>query len=435
MELRVLLWPSIVRAISESKTMLNKWLGRKDGKGSERSSQPSTPVSKPARPPAPATRSVPAPPQAALKNDEGAVAEARAKAALATMASSTPATRSLKDLGLEDGAGVREEAAARFAAGEHKMAIDLLVQQLNKTRGQSPKEIWFMLMDAYQALGQQAAFEKSASMYADFFKTSPPSWEADIVPGTGQGASMGLNVLVLDGKPSGIHPDKLKAFVGESRRVHQARLDLSRTRLDEDQVQRVEDLRSLLGLMRKLRRNEVKVLLMGENQLVELLRAVIQKDLPVPNADQYWLLLLEFMQWRGQETAFDELALQFAQRFGISAPGFERSGVIAEAPVEEPINPQNEMGLVPPKVLDDGAMELWCEQVEAALPMTEAPLMLDFRKVHQVAFHASGDLAARLVQWARPPEAYTLVGPSELVLALFEITGVAPQVIIEPRKR
>ena len=415
--------------------MLNKWLGRKDGKGSERPSQPSVPVSKPARASVPTARQMPAPPQAALKNDEGAVAEARAKAALATMVGSVPAARSMKDLGLEEGADVRQEAAARFAAGEHKRAIDLLVQQLNKTRGQSPKEIWFMLMDAYQALGQQAAFEKSASMYADFFKTSPPSWEAHVVPGAGQGASMGLNVLVLDGKPSGIHADKLKAFVAESRRVRQARLDLSRTRLDEDQVQRAEDLRSLLALMKKLRRNEVKVLLMGENQLVEGLRSVIQKDLPVPNADQYWLLLLEFMQWRGQETAFDELALQFAQRFGISAPGFEPGGVVAEAPVEEPVSPKSEMGLLPPKVLDDAAMELWCEQVEAALPLAEGPLLLDFRKVHQVAFHAAGDLAARLLQWGRPPESYTLAGPSELVLALFEIPGVASQVIVEPRKR
>ena len=421
--------------------MLKKWFGGKDEKESgvpsqapARASKPSQSGSHASRPPASTpTRSEPVP---VLKNDEGAAAEARAKAAMATMAAAMPITRTMKDLGLEEDAGVREEAAARFAAGEQKMAIDLLVQQLNRTRGQSPRPIWFMLMDAYQALDQQAAFEKSASMYADFFKTSPPSWEGESTEKKGLGASMGLNVLVLDGNPAQIHPEKLKAFLSESRRAQHARLDLSRTRLDEDHVQRVEDLKALLALMRKLRRDEVQVLLMGENQLVEILRTVIQKDLPVPSADQYWLLLLEFMQWRGQENAFDELALQFADRFRLSAPGFEMSGIIAQAPVEAAAPaPESESGLLPPAVLDEGAMEQWCGRIETALPMADPPLVLDFRAVRQVSFHAAGDFAARLMRWGRSPDTFSLTGPSELVVALFEITGVAPQVAIEARKR
>lgn len=415
--------------------MLNKLFGKKDPKESSAVSQPPSRVPPKAPAPRPAAP-VPAP-APAVRNDDGALAEARAKEAIASMAASAPVVHTNQELGLDEDAGIREQAAARFAAGEQKMAIDLLVQQLNRTRGQSPKAIWFMLMDAYQALDQQAAFEKSASMYAEFFKTSPPSWESEKQLGVpGQGTSMGLNVLVLDGNPSQIHPEKLKAFVSESRRVQHARLDLSRTRLDEDHVQRVEDLKALLGLMKKLRRHEVNVLLMGENQLVEILRTVIQKDLPVPNADQYWLLLLEFMQWRGQESAFDELALQFAGRFGVSAPGFEADGVIAQAPVESTASVDEESeGLVPPAVLDEAAMDLWCARVEAALPGLEPPLVLDFRSVRQVSFHAAGDLAARLTRWARPAETYSVVGPSELVVALFEITGVAPQVVIEARKR
>lgn len=414
--------------------MLNKLFGKKDPKESSAVSQPPSRVPPKAPAPRPAAPVAAAP---AVRADDGVLAEARAKEAIASMAASAPVVHTNQELGLGEDAGIREQAAARFAAGEQKMAIDLLVQQLNRTRGGSPKAIWFMLMDAYQALDQQAAFEKSASMYAEFFKTSPPSWESEKrLDAPGQGASMGLNVLVLDGNPSQIHPEKLKAFVSESRRVQHARLDLSRTRLDEDHVQRVEDLKALLGLMKKLRRHEVKVLLMGENQLVEILRTVIQKDLPVPSADQYWLLLLEFMQWRGQESAFDELALQFAGRFGVSAPGFETNGVIAQAPVESSASVDDGMeGLMPPAVLDEAAMELWCVRVEAALPGVEPPLLLDFRSVRQVSFHAAGDLAARLTRWGRPAETYSVVGPSELVVALFEITGVAPQVVIEARKR
>ncbi len=422
--------------------MLKKLFGKKDDKETGAASQvPSRSSSAasvpPSRPPAAplAPRSPVAAP--ALRNEEGVAAEARARAAMAAVAAAVQPAHTIEDFGLGEGAGVREEAAARFSAGEHKMAIDLLVQQLNRTKGNSPKAIWFMLMDAYQALDQQAAFEKSAALYASFFKTSPPSWEGETVRSIpGQGSAMGRNVLVLDGFPSQIHPEKLKDFLSVSRNLGQARLDLSRTRLDEDHIQRVEDLKALLGLMRKLRRYEVKVLLMGENQLVEVLRTVIQKDLPVPSADQYWLLLLEFMQWRGQEAAFDELALSYASRFLISAPGFEFSGVIAEAPVEKPPEaPAEGDGLTPPVNLDEGAMAVWCDRIEAALPMAEPPLVIDFSHVRQVSFHAAGDLAARLTRWNRPADTFSLVGPSELISALFEITGVTPQVILEARKR
>lgn len=374
--------------------------------------------------------------------EDALLAEERARSAMAAVAAAASPPPPPK-IDLPEDAGVREQAAAYFAAGEHKRAIDLLVGHLNKTAGKAPKSIWFMLMDAYQALGQQAAFEKSAWLFADFFKTSPPSWETLPSPSASPspGPAMGRNVLVVDGLPSRAHPEKLKDYVAAARQAKNAKLDLSRTRLDEDHAQRSDDLKVLLQLMRRLRRHQVPTLLMGENQLVEVLRTVIQQDLPVPQADLYWELLLEFMQWRGQEDAYEDLAIEFAKKFGRSAPGYEFSGVIALAPDDQPApSPvSTERALDPPAVLDDAAMEIWCERLELELgpcpPTLDTPANLDFGKVRMVSFSAAGAFASRLNQWGWDSDAVVVVHPSELVSALFDITGVSGQVHIQPRKR
>lgn len=373
--------------------------------------------------------------------EDAVLAEERARAAMAAV-SAAAAPPPAPQISLPEDAGVREQAAAYFSSGEHKRAVDLLVGHLNKTAGNAPRSIWFMLMDAYQALGQQAAFEKSAWLFADFFKTSPPSWEQAPTPvQSSVGSAMGRNVLVVDGLPSRAHPEKLKDYVAAAREANHAKLDLSRTRLDEDHAQRSDDLKVLLQLMRRLRRHQVPTLLMGENQLVEVLRTVLQQDLPVPQADLYWELLLEFMQWRGQEDAFEDLAISFAKRFGRSAPGYEFSGVIALAPDDQPHSPQTgSMGpLSPPETLDDASMAMWCERLDMEFgvspPTLDSPIRLDFSHVRQVSFSSAGLLASQLKKWGWNTDAVVLASPSELVSALFDITGVSGQVHIQPRKR
>ena len=364
-------------------------------------------------------------------SETGRLAEQRALDARAALTSPPPGIAAGPVL--TEWAGPQEQAAALFAMGEHKRAIDVLVGHLNHTAGNAPRAFWFMLMDAYEALGQQEAFEKSAYFFADFFKTSPPSWEgAALAPSTT--GPVGRNVLVLDGSPSQAHPDKLKDFVAAAREAGRAKLDMSRTRLDDDHVQRTDDLRSLLDLMRRLRRRQVKVVLMGETPTVEILRQVIQHDVPVPSQVLYWDLLLEFMQWRGQEQQYEDLAIRFAARFGRSAPGFEPTGVVAEAPTETaPMEPAS--GHVPPAVLDDTAMEAWCQGLETSLPAPGEVERLDFRRVRHISFSAAGVFADRLRQWDLPNTSWVVAQPSELVWTLFDITGVAGQVSLEPRRR
>src|SRR5690606_30740197 len=124
-------------------------------------------------------------------------------------------------------------------------------------------------------------------------------------------------------------------------------------------------------------------------------------------------------------------------RFGRSAPGYEMDGVVAAAPMDTAPASSSE-GLEPPPTLDEAAMEQWCDRIERltpAAPTLEKPLRLDLAGVRMVAFGAAGILASRLRQWAWPPAAVVLEAPSELVWALFDITGVSGQAHIQPRRR
>lgn len=427
--------------------MFEKLFGKKEEK------QDKKPPEKPAVAPVPAKKPPEKPPVQPIMpgerreprpmlrvSEDGVAAEERAKAAIAAInqAGSVHTPPPAPRVELPESAGVREQSAAYFANGEHKRAIDLLVLHLNKTSGDAPKSIWFMLMDAYQALGQQAAFEKSAWMFSEFFKVSPPSWEPVETDASEQKKTMGRNVLVLDGIPSRAHPEKVRDFIAAARQEGQARLDLSRTRLDEDHVQRAEDLQIILDLMRKLRRYAISTLLMGENQLVEVLRAVIQNDLPAPRQDLYWLLLLEFMQWRGSEEAYEDLAISFGKKFGKSAPGYETSGAIALAPTETLGETEAEAldVLQPPPILDEITMRSWLAQLEPLLPSEgEVPLRVEMRHVRLISFAAAGLFASALRAWDRGAPRLVIVYPSELLHALFDVTGIAGLVSIEPRKR
>ena len=427
--------------------MLEKLFGgRKDEKKSGTSKKQEAPAPRPSPQPRSSETTPPKESAEAVKplspkkpflhvSEDSLAAEERARAAIAALNAAVPAPVTHR-FDLPETSGVREKAAALFAVDEHKQAIDLLVLDLNKSMGNSPKPIWFMLMDAYQALDQQAAFEKSASLFANFFKTSPPSWEGGTSPKpVASSLGIGRNVLVLDGQPSQIHSDKLRDFLTSARQEKKAKLDLSRSRLDEDHALRVDDLRVLLNLMKKLRQHHISTLLMGENQVVEVLRTVIQRELPVPSAELYWELLLEFLQWRGQEDAFEDLAIQYADRFRRSAPGYERDGVVAQAPTEDHSALETPAGVVPPVNLSEAEMTRWLEAVDAHLPLGEGVLWLDFRHVHRVSFDAATLFASRLRSWNLSRENVTLDQPNELVSALFDITGVSDQTTLIPRKR
>lgn len=331
---------------------------------------------------------------------------------------------------------IREEAAAAFSGSDPSRALDLLVSYLNSHYEDAPQSVWFMLMDGYKALNRQKAFNACAKMFASYFKTSPPSWdEVEVKLSEAPASSKGAGVLIIDGPISQMESSLLKSFIKATKDSKEGTLDLSRASLSDDEVQRIDDISILLKFMRRLRRNEVSVLLMGENQLVETLRAIVSKNLPLSSLELYWELVLEFLQWRGQKDSFEEMAIMFGRHFSRSAPGFEDDGVVA-IPPQEKIEELVEINVIRPHpFIDEDYVQSWCEEISMMLPSEEDVLRVDFSQVHRITYKAAQYLAGKLLEWDLPVHNIVFVHPSELISALLEISGISGMVSIEPRRR
>lgn len=331
---------------------------------------------------------------------------------------------------------VREEAASLFAYGQTEKAGAILLRHIEETHGTCPVPVWMMLLDVYQASGQIHEFEKLATVFARHCGVSPPPWEP--LPATPVQARHGLNTLVVDGFLHATHPSKARDFIEQSRECGKSRLDLSRAQLSEDAELHRDGALLLLGLMHRLRRNRIPTLLMGEVHLVEQIRASV-RTLNDSTARPYWLLLLEFMQWRAQRTAFEELAERYASRFSESPPDYDVGGAVAVSPGDDPIddeggrdwNPTAEVDL-PPR-LDEPSLHHLLGTVDRSIEYT-GQVRLNARNLRSLSYEASLSLAGHIHSRGYDADALVMVQPSELVRALLDMTGVSAVLTVERRK-
>jgi hypothetical protein len=321
-----------------------------------------------------------------------------------------------------------EEAAARFADQEDDEAISLLMGHL-KEHGKNSlsHRPWQMLMDIYQARKEQASFEKLASMFAGRFNTSPPSWRRPKAVSHPPQQSLGRNVLIISGQPSKISPDKRRDFLAAARAQGFCRLDISRMELTEAS-DFIGEAQALSGLLDRMTRLRLKVMLMGDGQLIQILRQSIDAQKGEEAAlRQSWLLLLVFLQWRGNQDEFELRAMAFADRFDLSPPGYEADAVLAlDSPDKE--------DSVEEEILDEAGMQARCASL-AAQYQKNGSTFLDFEKVFRVTYPAAMALSAFLVSAGFDSRRMEIRRPSEMLVALFDSTGVSSQVSYAGRGR
>lgn len=329
--------------------------------------------------------------------------------------------------------GPCEEAAALYAAGRVKDASNVLTTELNSKKGNCPKSLWYMLMDLYQATGQLAAFEKLAMFFAKAFDTSPPSWEDVAV----QQVGFGRNILIVEGAAKDIHPEKARDFLIAGKTLKQARLDLSRARLDGTDDDPMASAKKLIDILPRIRKQKISVFLMGEGQLMTDIRSRL-RGIDGEN-DALWLLLFELMQWRGQEESFEDLAVEYAQRFDRCAPGYELDGAIALSPEDlAPVsdNKWTEKGneLTPPHTISESDTEILLDKVENILKQ-HGSIKLNAHQVKNIEYEAASALGRFLGVAGHSPENFVVSKPNELVRVLLDIVGVSPFVSVERRRR
>ncbi len=325
---------------------------------------------------------------------------------------------------------VREEAAALFAAGETRSSISTLLNEFNRKQGNVDKSLWYLLLDIYQAQNDQAAYEKLAEIFANQFKTSPPAWESLDSSNIQEGRIR--NALVIDGSPSIFSEEKNKDYIKASKQGLSCRLDLSRMRLDEQDKSLYEGLMRLCQTMAKLRLYRVKALLMGETALVQKIYHDVEAELLNQTQDKvFWLFLLECLQWRGEEEKFEELAIRFAVQFEVSPPGYEKEGAIANHPSSEhhSITPFNM-----PSVIDEVNVQSLFSEMDEQLGKN-GNVELDFKSVKRMTFESATQMADFLKKLKIAPNRLSFKNITEILSALFDITGIKSLISATYKKR
>lgn len=226
------------------------------------------------------------------------------------------------------------EAAAAHSSGESRVAINNLIHRVNATGGRCDVRIWLMILDLYKVQGSQAPYEKLASHFSDIFKFSAPAWEVFEDPEKPKAFSASWrNALIIEGSANSLNEEKIRDFLHASKEQKSSRLDLSRMRFSEKESERVKEILAITSIMQRLRRHGCSTLLMGEADMVEMLKTRAKTgDAKFETEIPYWTLLFEVLQWRGREEEFDDLAMEFADKFEHCHVGYDPDGAIGFTP-------------------------------------------------------------------------------------------------------
>jgi len=325
---------------------------------------------------------------------------------------------------------IRHEAALLYSNGDTRGAITLLLQRINASNGWCDTKVWLMLLEIYQISGQQDPYEKLASVFSSRFNFSAPAWDPSAVLKTEKSAAQWRNALVIDGSPAKINEDKRRDFLQASKDFQSSRLDFSRMKLSEDPTEQIEELHKLLEIMERVRKLKVPTLFMGETELFHFLTTKIDelKDLSSPNAADhvYWNVLLEILQWRGDENGHDQTVLSFMDVYSTCPVSFDPNESIAVAPrapeteVEAP--PSGEEFVLPDIVTQVGAMVLFIQQQW----QKNVPAEFVTSSMKRMTADTARELALFLQNNSETHTSLDVVflDTGELLTALFEITGI-----------
>ncbi len=239
----------------------------------------------------------------------------------------------VQEVGVGSGA-VYEEAAVLYANGNVKEAEALLEAALQDEKAASVKGLWMMLLDLYELTGQRERFESKVLDYATRFERSPPPWR-DLSAGQSRPKTSSNPSLNLTGTLNEKIAPQLTQLATIARKTGSIRVDLARMRSCDE-----AGCKLLLGMIKQLAAERVKVVLANCSPLIEALATEIEGD--GQHSQSMWMLLLELLQHTGEYERFEDTALNYAITFEESPPSWESrvppsaEPLPAESAAEEP---------------------------------------------------------------------------------------------------
>jgi len=336
---------------------------------------------------------------------------------------------------VDDGApempGVIEEGAILFANGQADQALAGLEAALaGQSLGAWQLQVWLMLFDVLQHLGQKARFEEKALEFVVKFERSPPVWtdapKVDRAPSATR-AGGGANVS-LSGTLSSASANALEQLRRMADKQPKLRVDFGKLQgVDADGC------RLLLDVLVALKKAKKQVYFSGESQGLKLLREHARPG--DPSVEQaIWQLLLELYQQLGMQEEFEEAAVDFAVTYEVSPPSWEAPPPKTGPPPEEP--PEAEAAPTDAYYIEgevagtnDALFTGLADYAETA-----NPLVIDMSRTVRVDFVNAGRLLNALEKLKTEDRSIVIRGVREMVAALLAVMRITKIARVIPRK-
>lgn len=337
---------------------------------------------------------------------------------------------------VEDGAtempSVIEEGAILFANGQAEQALASLEAALTgEGLGAWQLQVWLMLFDALQHLGQKARYEERALEFVVKFERSAPAWtdapkpeKAPAVMRTGGAAHVGLSGTLSAASANAL--EQLRKMADKQPKL----------RVDFAKLQGVDDdgCRLLHDVLVALKKGKKQVYFSGEAQGLKLLRERAKPGDPTVN-QAVWQVLLELYQQLGMQDEFEEAAVDFAVTYEVSPPSWEapppKTGPPPEAEPSEADAAPTDAYYIEGDVA--GSNDTLFSEL-ATYAESANPIVIDMSRTRRVDFVNAGKLLNTLEKLKTSDRAIVIRGVGEMVAALLAVMRITKIARVIPRK-
>jgi len=319
-----------------------------------------------------------------------------------------------------------ENAALMFASAQARPARDALEQALEQdAEAKTSTLAWLCFFDLLRRANDKAAFDRAALQYVVQFERSAPGWEELGGPAPGASAAGSGGTIVLNGKltaMSSLQLDSLKhiAQTGGT----QVKLDLTAVSGFDD-----EGAKLLAAVLADVRRRRAPLEIINADKLRAALESAVNEEAREAG-EGAWVLLLELLQWLGEQAAFDDRAVEYAVTFEMSPPSWE---------------PASKGHVMPPRKAktrgaNDAELLPWTDAVTGSTPtqvkelldfaQTRSNVVLDMTSVERVDFASAGALVNAIQRLGQQHKTLQIAGATPIVRALLLLVGVPGELFV-----
>lgn len=318
-----------------------------------------------------------------------------------------------------------ENAALMFASAQAKPARQTLEEAIvNDAEAKSSSLAWLCLFDLLRRANDKGSFDRIALQYVVEFERSAPGWEELGGPVGGARITGAGGTIAVSGPLSAMSALQFDAL----KRVGHG--DATQVKLDLGAVDGFDDegAKALAQRLAELRRRGAPLEIARSEKLRSSLETALNGGREAGQGA--WVLLLELLQWAGEQAAFDDRAVEYAVTFEMSPPSWE------------PPAPQRSLAAhAKPKArAGDAELLAWSEAITGANPPQVAELLefaqarsnvvLDMSTVDRIDFASAGALVNAIHRLAQQHKTLQVAGATPIVRALLLLVGVPGELFI-----